>query len=324
MSFFPVPIVRPRLYTRHILELWEYHWNGGRQTYERVCYTPIQVTQPENNPIGSIEGMNLYPSQRIEDLEVQEWRASRPTRLDVRPEATPRPPPPNFGRREDLIPGDSGRPIVVDSTSPVNSPAETNHIFVTEPPTSPDPSPPCSPVNTPSSSPPVSRRESPVYNPLQDHQYALPLPPRSTSRSHHHQRPDQKRRTPSLQDFTEKNPCAAWMESDKKRESWSIYIEPNEATDAKFCELKELLTEHCKKFCLVRNGKTKNMSGEIQLKKALKYDELSDLLGPNIYVNGGPKEEATEKWSMAAKFNEKDYFSIFFTKEPKKNCQFQK
>lgn len=105
-------------------------------------------------------------------------RASRPTMLDVRPEAPPRPPQPNFGRREDLIPGDSGRPIVVDSTSPVNSPAETNHVFVTEPPTSPDPSPPCSPVNTPSSSPPVSPSremcESPVYIPLQDHQYALP------------------------------------------------------------------------------------------------------------------------------------------------------
>lgn len=93
------------------------------------------------------------------------------------------PPPPNFGRREDLIPGDSGCPIVVDSTSPVNSKAETNHVFVTEPPTSPDPLPPCSPVNTPSSSPPVSpsreRCESPVYIPLQDHQYALsdyPLP----------------------------------------------------------------------------------------------------------------------------------------------------
>lgn len=175
--------MRPRLYTRHVLELWEYQWNGGRQTYERVCYTPVQVTEPENNPIDSIEGINLYPNQRnlIKDLdrEVQElMRASRPTRLDVRLEAPPRPPPPNFGRREDLFPGDSGRPIVVDSTSPVNSPAETNHVFVTESPTSPDPSPSCSPVNTPSSSPPVSpsreRCESPVYITLQDYQYALP------------------------------------------------------------------------------------------------------------------------------------------------------
>lgn len=94
------------------------------------------MTEPENNPIDSIEGMNSYPSQRIliEDLdrEVQElMRASRPTRLDVWPEAPPRPPPPNFGRREDLIPGDSGGPIVVDSTIPVNFPAETNHVFVT-------------------------------------------------------------------------------------------------------------------------------------------------------------------------------------------------
>lgn len=47
-----------------------------KKTYERVCYTPVKVTEPENNPIDSIEGMNSYPSQRIliEDLdrEVQE------------------------------------------------------------------------------------------------------------------------------------------------------------------------------------------------------------------------------------------------------------
>ncbi|XP_065936128.1 tropomyosin-like [Magallana gigas] len=126
-----------------------------------------------------------------------------------------------------------------------------------------------------------------------------------------------------LKDFSEKNPCAAWMESDKTRESWSIYIEPNEATDARFRSLKELFTEHCKKFCFVKNGKTNNISGEIQLKKALNFDELRDLLGPNIYLNGGPKEEATEKWSMAAKFNEKDYFSIFFTDEAQKNVKFR-
>lgn len=42
---------------------------------------------------------------------------------------------------------------------------------------------------------------------------------------------------------------------------------------------------------------------------------LTELLGPNIYINGGPKELATENWSMAAKFNEKDFFNIFFTDE---------
>lgn len=103
---------------------------------------------------------------------------STPTNRDDRREPLLRPPPPNFRRRDDLIPGASGRPIVVDSTSPVNSRAETSHVFVTESPASPDPVPPCSPVNTPTSSPPVSpsrvRCNSPVYIPLQDHQYALP------------------------------------------------------------------------------------------------------------------------------------------------------
>lgn len=42
---------------------------------------------------------------------------------------------------------------------------------------------------------------------------------------------------------------------------------------------------------------------------------LTELLGPNIYINGGPKELATENWSMTAKFNEKDFFNIFFTDE---------
>lgn len=127
-----------------------------------------------------------------------------------------------------------------------------------------------------------------------------------------------------LKEITEKNPKLAWLESEKARESWSIYIEPNEATDARFRSLKELFTEHCHKFCFVKNGRTNNISGEIQLKKPLNFDELRNLIGPNIYINGGPKEEATEKWSMAAKFNEQDYFSIFYTDETKKNCEIQK
>lgn len=41
-----------------------------------------------------------------------------------------------------------------------------------------------------------------------------------------------------LKEITEKNPKLAWLESEKARESWSIYIEPNEATDARFRSLK--------------------------------------------------------------------------------------
>lgn len=142
MSFFLVPVVRPRLYTRHILEDWKYQWNAGRRTYERVCYRPKQVIEHENNPIDSVEGMNLYPSKRtrLEDLdrEVQGLMRSITSNREVLPEPAPRPPTPNFGRKDHLSPGDIGCPIVV-AVIPVNVPAETSHITVTEPPASPDP-----------------------------------------------------------------------------------------------------------------------------------------------------------------------------------------
>ncbi|XP_052694374.1 golgin subfamily A member 6-like protein 25 [Crassostrea angulata] len=122
---------------------------------------------------------------------------------------------------------------------------------------------------------------------------------------------------PHIKDMTETfNEAEEWVKAaatGEQREAWSIYVEPKIATEEKFKSLKELFTEHCHKFCFVRNGKTHNISGEIQLKKPLNIKELNKLLGPNIYLNGRPKEQATEKWSMAAKFNENDYFSIFFT-----------
>ncbi|XP_052704725.1 golgin subfamily A member 6-like protein 2 [Crassostrea angulata] len=122
---------------------------------------------------------------------------------------------------------------------------------------------------------------------------------------------------PHIKDMTETfNEADEWVKAaatGEAREAWSIYVEPKIATEEKFKSLKELFTEHCKKFCFVRNGRTHNISGEIQLKKPLNIKELNKLLGPNIYLNGGPKEQATEKWSMAAKFNENDYFSIYFT-----------
>ncbi|XP_065943123.1 uncharacterized protein PF3D7_1120000-like [Magallana gigas] len=122
---------------------------------------------------------------------------------------------------------------------------------------------------------------------------------------------------PHIKDMTETfNEAEEWVKAaatGQEREAWSIYVEPKIATEETFKSLKELFTEHCKKFCFVRNGRTHKISGEIQLKKPLNIKELNKLLGPNIYLNGGPKEQATEKWSMAAKFNENDYFSIFFT-----------
>lgn len=59
---------------------------------------------------------------------------------------------------------------------------------------------------------------------------------------------------PQLMKITE-NTKSHWMESAEQRESWSIYVEPSTAKEAKFKSLKELLTEHCKKFCFFRNGK---------------------------------------------------------------------
>lgn len=68
---------------------------------------------------------------------------------------------------------------MVDLVRPVNSPAETSHVIILDPPSSPGSSPATSPVNTPTKrnteSPPSRVRcQSPLYISLQDHQYAVP------------------------------------------------------------------------------------------------------------------------------------------------------
>lgn len=108
-----------------------------------------------------------------------------------------------------------------------------------------------------------------------------------------------------------------WMKSDASRATWSFYIKPEQAKNDKFKAMRLLLSEYCHKFCLVENGVTHNINGEFQLKKPMNIKGLTDLLGPNIYINGGPKELTTENWSMAAKFDQKDYFNISFTDETK-------
>lgn len=108
-----------------------------------------------------------------------------------------------------------------------------------------------------------------------------------------------------------------WMKSDASRATWSFYIKPEQAKNDKFKAMRLLLSEYCHKFCLVENGVTHNINGEFQLKKPMNIKGLTDLLGPNIYINGGPKELGTENWSMAAKFDQKDYFNISFTDETK-------
>lgn len=104
MSFFPVPVIHPRPYTRHVLEMWEYQWHAGRQTYERICFRPIQIAESEGNPTENIEGYELFPAQNIRvedmDLEVQRLMNRAPYREESqRRVPPPRPPPPNFGMR---------------------------------------------------------------------------------------------------------------------------------------------------------------------------------------------------------------------------------
>lgn len=171
MSIFPVPVIHPQLYTRHVLEPWEYKWNAANEDFDRVCYQPIQIMEPQNNPAPNVNGLNRYPSHpiRLEDMSEATIERLTPERVIRRPEPPPRPPPPVFGRRGK----DSSNPVVVDS------PAETSHLHVAESPASPDPSPPTSPVNMPTKrpapSPPVSpsrvRCDSPRYIPLQNHQF---------------------------------------------------------------------------------------------------------------------------------------------------------
>lgn len=59
MSYFPVPVIHPEPFARHVLEVREYQYNAARQTYERVYYRPIQICEPEDNPIDNIEGLNI-------------------------------------------------------------------------------------------------------------------------------------------------------------------------------------------------------------------------------------------------------------------------
>lgn len=65
MSYLPVGIVYPRLFSRQVIELWEYQWNAPRQTYERVCFRPLQIMQPEGNPVDQYDEMQLFPPRPI-------------------------------------------------------------------------------------------------------------------------------------------------------------------------------------------------------------------------------------------------------------------
>lgn len=82
-----------------------------------------------------------------------------------------------------MLGSSSNNPIVVDSAE------RSHHVIVTEPPASPDPSPPSSPIDTPTKrrapSPPVSPSkvlcEAPRYVEMQSHQFECPECPLPSS-----------------------------------------------------------------------------------------------------------------------------------------------
>lgn len=77
---FPVHVIHPRPYTRHVLEMWEYKWYSGRQTYESVCFRPIQIPEVEGNRSGNIDGFELFSPQniRVEDMDSEVQRLLNP------------------------------------------------------------------------------------------------------------------------------------------------------------------------------------------------------------------------------------------------------
>lgn len=129
-----------------------------------MCFRPLQIFEPENNPAPNIQGLNLFPyhSIRMENLSSDLIEKIVPMD-EVRRRVPPlRPQPPVFGRRA----LNSDEPIVLDS--PVRVPVETSHIHMLNFPASSDTSPTTSPVNTqtkrPAPSPPQVR-ESQLYSP---------------------------------------------------------------------------------------------------------------------------------------------------------------
>lgn len=131
--------------------------------YDRVSYQPIHVMEPPNNPVPSVSNLNRSPSEPtvLEDLSPEVIALLEPQRA-ARPEQ------PRRGSRSNPV-------IVMDN-------AETHHERVMESPASPDPSPATYPVDTPTrrtipspaAFPSKLSCESPLYIPLQDHQFAVP------------------------------------------------------------------------------------------------------------------------------------------------------
>lgn len=94
--YFPVPVIHPQLYSRYVLELWEYDWNGARQDYDRVSYQALKIMKPRGNPAPNVNGFELYPSYggpiRLTDLDQTTIARLQPQL--ARRQDQPRSPPP--------------------------------------------------------------------------------------------------------------------------------------------------------------------------------------------------------------------------------------
>lgn len=170
----PVTHSYPRLYSRQVLELWDYQWNPVRHQYERVCFRPLHLFEDETNPMDPSDGDFYRPNPiMVSELEESVQRRMVPPARSPRPAIVPpaRPPPPSLG-----VSVASPRPAII--AVPVSRPA------VIESPASPDSSEPYSPTDTPTKrvapSPPAyspnrTHCDRSYFVARQDHQFALPI-----------------------------------------------------------------------------------------------------------------------------------------------------
>lgn len=210
-QYCPVPTIHPNLYSRFVLELWEYKWNGGRQDYDRVCYQPLHLMEPRGNPAPNVTGLSAYPSNggpiplgALDPTTIgllqphlarrQDQPGTPPPLVRTFPgQDQPRQSQPRQDQPRRPLAPVLGRatPDILDILGPgPQHPPAPEHVIVLDSPSSPDSSPPSSPVNTPpkkerAPSPPVSSSrvlcEGPRYILRQDHQFQCPECPLPSS-----------------------------------------------------------------------------------------------------------------------------------------------
>lgn len=103
MSYFPLLVIHPQPFSRHVIEVWEYQWNPVRQDYDRVCYRPLQLKEPGNNPNPNVDEMTLFPTCPIR-LNVLDRETI--DRLTFRPRDEVRRPVPPPDHRPKLLVGE--------------------------------------------------------------------------------------------------------------------------------------------------------------------------------------------------------------------------